>query len=458
MGDFRRDAHAIVDQLADYLESAQRGEGRAIPYEEPAAQYGYWRDWSGDLPQLVADVLARSTAVHHPGYTGHQVAVPSVDAVLAGWVSELLNNGSAVYEMGMANLALERRCTEELCAAFGLPAGAGGVLTSGGSLANLTAMLAARAAQAPQAEASSLCVLASDQAHYCIDRAARIMGWGAEGVVPLRTDPAYRVSEVAALEEGLAEARRRGRRPVAVVGMACTTSTGSYDDLALLANFAAREALWLHVDAAHGGAARFRASEAHLVAGIERADSITLDAHKMMRVPALTTALLYARGGDGFRAFAQRADYLWADDEGEWYHGGQRTVECTKLMLGLRLFAQLRDGGLARVGAYVAGQHALARAFAKTLAARPDWELACAPQSNIVCFRHRPPHLTEPGASDAHNVELRERLLRDGRYYVVSTRLRGVYWLRVTLMHPGTDAAALVAWLREQAAATPSSV
>ena len=435
---FRQRAHVLVDRLADHLEARTAGGGKAIDYRDPEEAYAYWRDFAGSPDEALAAVVAQSTAVHHPGYVGHQVAVPHDDAVLASWVSDVLNNGSAVYEMGMAGNAIERRVTEELAAAFGLPDGATGILTSGGSLANLTALLAARAARAPEATAASLCVLVSDQAHYCIDRAAHVMGWGAEGVVSLRTGPDFRVL-ADALPEALAEARRRGRTPVAVVGMACSTSTGTYDDLAALAAFAETHDLWFHIDAAHGGAARFSEAEAHRVVGVERADSITLDAHKMMRAPALTTVLLYARAADSYRTFASHADYLWGGEAtGEWFHAGQRTVECTKFLMGLRVFALLRGEGLAGIGAYVASRCALAREFAALLRSRPGWDLAIDPESNIVCFRRNPPHLAEPGALDAHNAALRERYLRDGRWYVVNTRLRGVYWLRVTLMNPAT--------------------
>ena len=442
MPTFRDRAHALVDVLADHLERCAAGEGPAIPYRAPEEAYAYWRDFAGTPDEMLAAALAQSTAVHHPGYVGHQVAVPLPEAMLASWVSDVLNNGSAVYEMGMAANAIERRVTEELCAAFGLPAGASGIFTSGGSLANLTALLSARAARAPEADPRSLCVLVSDQAHYCIDRAVRIMGWGPEGLVSVPTDATFRITP-GGLDSALAEAERRGRRPIALIAMACTTSTGTYDDLRLAARFAKAHRLWLHVDAAHGGAAGFSESEKHLVAGIARADSITLDAHKMMGVPALTTALLYARAPDSYRTFAQRADYLWDADEAQWYHSGQRTVECTKLMMGMRVLAVLLERGLAGIGTYVASRHALARAFAKTLTERPDWELAVAPMSNIVCFRHNPPHLTEPGAVEAHNLGLRERLLHDGRYYVVSTRLRETFWLRVTLMNPATTLAHL---------------
>ena len=465
--DFRARAHALVDRIADAYHASRTRATPAIPYQSPEASYAYWRDFDGGVEEMLAEALARSTKVHDPRYVAHQVAAPAPEAVLASWLSDYLNNGAAVYEMGMAAMAIEQRVVEELAAGLGLPAGTTGIFTSGGSLANLTALLAARQTLAPDAPAESLCVLASDQAHYCIERAVRIMGWGTAGFVALDTDDRYRVT-APALDAGLAEARARGRQPIALVGMACSTSTGSYDDLALLGAFAKTHGLWFHVDGAHGAAAGFSDSERHLVAGIERADSIVLDAHKMMQTPALTTVLLYRDVAASYRAFAQRADYLWGEAGPEWFHSGQRTLECTKLMMGMRVFAVLRERGLGGIGAYVSSRHALARAFAKTLHARAGWALALDPQSNIVCFRHEPKGLSDPEALDRLNAAIRERLLHAGDYYLVNTRLRGRYWLRVTLMNPQTTlddlnglldcAESLAAALTECDAATGTSL
>ncbi|MFK8054487.1 MAG: aspartate aminotransferase family protein [Saprospiraceae bacterium] len=433
--DFRQRAHALVDLLADHLEAAERADGRSIPYQSPEESYSYWESFEGDEQSLYAAVLAQSTAVHHPGYVGHQVSVPSTEGILASWVSDVLNNGSAVYEMGMAANAIERRVSKEMASHFDLPTTATGIFTSGGSLANLTAMLAARAKKAPNAEGQSLCVLVSDQAHYCIDRAVRIMGWGPEGIVEVATNESFQVT-AESLELGLLEASKSGRRPIAIVGMACSTSTGTYDNLQLISAFAKTHDLWFHVDAAHGGVAGFSESEKHKVLGIENADTITLDAHKMMRVPALTTLLLYRDEVASYRTFSQKADYLWDEAGPEWYHSGQRTVECTKLMMGLRVLAVTQGDGMDKLAKYVDDQYALARAFAKTLDARSSWEIATEPMSNIVCFRHIPAAISDV---DSHNKAIRDKLLLDGRWYVVNTRLRGAYWLRVTLMNPSTS-------------------
>ena len=437
---FRERAHILVDQLADYLEGLGTDEQICIPYQTPEQSYAYWENFSGDETALYEAVLKRSISVHHPGYIGHQVSVPSTEGILASWVSELLNNGSAVYEMGMAANAIERRVSKEMALVFGLPSTSTGVFTSGGSLANLTAMLAARAAKAPNVEGQKLCVLVSDQAHYCIDRAVRIMGWGAEGIIEVATDEDFRVTATG-LEDALGVAKQRGRKPIALVGMACTTSTGTYDDLQLLGAFAKTQKLWFHVDAAHGGVACFSESEKAKVRGIEQADTITLDAHKMMRVPALTTLLLYNDEVRSYRTFSQKADYLWGEAGPEWYHSGQRTVECTKIMMGMRVLAVTMGSGMEMLGKYVEYQYKLARAFAKTLQERASWEIAVEPMSNIVCFRQIP---AEEIDVNTYNQELRERLLQDGRWYVVSTRLRGTYWLRVTLMNPETSLESLM--------------
>ena len=199
-----------------------------------------------------------------------------------------MNNDPSIYETGPTVVPIELRVLRWMSDEIGLPQEAGGVITNGGSLGNLTALLAARQARAGfdlwsrgQSAGEDLCVLVSEQAHYCVARAVRIMGWGDEGLVKVPVDARMRL-DLAALPAALEEARGRGRRPIAVVGSACTTATGSYDPLAGIADFCEAQDLWFHVDAAHGGSVALSPEYRDRVAGLERADSIVWDCHKMM--------------------------------------------------------------------------------------------------------------------------------------------------------------------------------
>lgn len=420
--------------------------------------------WPGEFPgepgaerldELFARVVEGSNHLHHPHYVGHQVTAPLPTAALAGLVSSLLNNSMAVYEMGPVSAAMERRVLRFLADALGLGDVADGVLTSGGSVGNLTALLAARQVRAGfdvwregTSAGPPLAILTSAQTHYCIRRAAAILGLGEAGVFEVAVDERYRLRPDD-LPRALAAAEAAGRRTFAVVASAGSTATGSFDPLPEIAEFCAAHGLWLHVDAAHGGAAALSPRTRSRVAGIERADSVVVDAHKMMLMPALVTAVLHRDGRHSWQAFAQEASYLFEERPDAWADGALRTLECTKKMLSLPLYAALSVHGTRLFGDYVAESFALAARFAERVRTAPDFELAVEPECNIVCFRHSP---AGAGDLDVLQARVRARVVESGAFYLVQTRLGGSLWLRTTLIHPLTsddDLEALLGALRQ---------
>jgi L-2,4-diaminobutyrate decarboxylase len=463
---FRQQAHGLVDQLSDYLTRATRGDALPVlPWAAPAVNVdrfpGAFPDEpTGDFADLVARVLSGSNHLHHPRYMGHQVTAPVPLAALCDLVSSLLNNGMAVYEMGPVATAMERHVLRWMAARLGLPESADGVLTSGGSAGNLTALLAARQAKAgfdawkDGAHAGPpLTVLVPRTAHYCITRSTRIMGWGEGGVTPVDVDARFRLRPDA-LEDALAEATRAGRKVIAVVASAGSTATGAFDPLEAVADFAQAHGLWFHVDGAHGAAASLSRKYRAQVRGIERADSVVWDAHKGLLMPALVTAVLFRDGARSFEAFAQEASYLFhGDGERPWSDVGLRTLECTKEMMALKLYTCLSVLGTRVFEDEVTRSYDQARRFAEVLGASGDFEVAVPPDCNIVCFRYTPAHVPDT-EWDALQVRLRERLVTRGDFYLVQTRLpKGVY-LRTTLINPLTtdaDLDALVESLRTAA-------
>lgn len=444
--EFRRQAHAVVDRLADHLAACEARTVPVLPWTPPRANVEAWEDDFGggkDPVALFERVVAGATHLHHPGFVGHQVTAPLPLGAIATMVSGLLNNGAAVYEMGPVGTAMERVLAAWLVRRIGYPESADGVFTSGGSLGNLTALLAARA-HARLAPGEQGVVLACEEAHYSTARAVRIMGLGDEGLVKVAADEHFRM-RVDALADAHASAVAAGKRVVAVVASACSTSTGAFDPLPEIADLCERHGVWLHVDGAHG--ASFALSPRHrgLVRGIERADSIVWDAHKMMLCPALVTAVLFRRAADSFLAFhGMEAAYLL--NEEQQVDSALRVVECTKQMLVLPLYAALAVHGEAVIADYLDRIVDLARDFARTLQAEPDFEVAIEPACNIVCFRH--------DGDDAHQEHVRAALLEGGEFYVVKTRLRGRTWLRTTLINPRTtpdDLGRLVAAIRRVA-------
>ncbi|MCC7055258.1 MAG: hypothetical protein IT355_18440 [Gemmatimonadaceae bacterium] len=456
---FRQQGDRMLDTLAGFLAAELEGRTPVLPWVDPRAMHASWdvdfadartRDTSSPaaiLEALTAKMLAGATRLHHAGFVGHQVAPPLPLAALCDLAADLLNNGQAVYEMGQGGTVMEMHVIRWMCDTIGLGDMAGGVLTSGGTLATLNALLAMRQAKAGwdvwthgAVGGPIPAVLVSEQAHYCADRAVRIMGWGADGLVKVPVDAQFRM-RTDLLADGLASATASGRRVIGVIASACSTATGAFDPLGPIADFCAAHDLWMHVDGAHGAALALSPRHRHVLDGIARADSVVWDAHKMLLQPALVTAVLFRDQRHAAGAFAQDASYLLdAANDDAWFDLASRTFECTKRMMSFKLYATLAVYGPGLLAAYVTRVVDLAREFAALLRAQPDFELAVEPECNIVCFRHRPAGFDgDAGALDALQAELRRRVIRGGHFYPVQTRLRGSLWLRTTLMGPFTS-------------------
>ena len=456
---FRRDGHKVVDILADFLAgSTPERRPRVMAYEEPDAMLASWADRFGAAPavpfaELLPEILARSNDLFHPRYIGHQCTTSLPLAALGGFAGEFLNNASAIYEMGPVNVAMERQLVRWMTGLAGFGPDADGVFTNGGTIGNLTALLAARQATAGDdvwgkgvGSEAPVAVLVPETCHYSVKRAVAVMGLGEDAAVPVAADERFhtRPGDYALAFD---EAVVKGRRPVVAVANACSTATGSYDDLESIAEFARGRGLWLHVDGAHGAAALLSAKYRHLVRGIDRADSFIWDAHKNMLIPALATAVLFRDGGRSYEAFSAKASYLFERSaREEWYNYAHRTMECTKTMMGLRLFIALAAYGTDFFGGYVTAAYDLARGFASLIRDSGDFETAVEPESNIVCFRY----LKRNGPDlDGLQRHIRRTLLERGNFYVVQAELRGRAWLRCTLINPRTTLADLEALLAE---------
>jgi L-2,4-diaminobutyrate decarboxylase len=469
---FEADARSTVDALVAYQErSATRSEPviRQPPLRELAEKLDIAAliargGLQGDrFREFLDGYLAATTRLHHPGYLAHQVAVPHPAGAIGALVDAFTNNAMAIYEMGPAAAAIEFVVVNWMLEKVGwtpapLPpadqaAGkhGGGVLTHGGSAANLTALLAARNRVDPDAWRSGvrrdLVVLAPAAAHYSIARAVGILGLGHRALRAAPTDPDGRLlpDELPAAVRAL---REQGLSVLAVVADACSTAAGLYDPLRETARFCGENGLWLHVDGAHGASALISERLRGWLDGIALADSAVWDAHKMLRAPTLCAAVLVRNHRDLDRAFQQEASYLFHEKDQPGFDFIHRTIECTKAGLGLRLFLVLASEGEAAIARYVERQVDLAQAAADLLRRERDFEVAVEPESNIVCFRFT---AGEAGA-DALQLELRRKLLERGRHYVSTAEFRGKRWLRLALMNPATeigDIERLVAEIRE---------
>lgn len=458
---FRKQGHQLVDKLADYLRQAlRRVDLPVMPWREPAELREEWRQLLADpLPisfaELTEKLLQQSIHLHHPRCCGHQVAPPAPIAALAELLSALLNNSMAVYEVGPAGMAIEKAVLAWLAQRLGMAPGADGILTSGGSLGNLTGLLAARQERGgrdPWEEGARsglpLAVMVSQESHYSVARALKIMGLGNQGLIKLPVNEHLQLRPEL-LESTLQAAQASGLHVIAIVANACSTSTGAYDPLPEIAEFARKNGLWFHVDAAHGGAARFSPKYRHLVRGLEEADSLVIDFHKMLLCPALATAVLFRDGAVLNRIFSQEAGYLLSgQQQAPWQDIARSTIECTKKMMGLQVMMLLKTVGEGIFSEYITRVYDLTSDFAAVLKGEADFKLAVEPQANIVCFRHQPGRIPA-GQWSRYNARLRRQLIARGRFYIVQTAIAGEIYLRLTLMNPFTNLSDLQELLAE---------
>lgn len=432
----------IMERIGRELEAAQsQSRQKTIDRLAPKEQLQFWQeDFGGETPEnlneLVDKVLSHSINFHSKGYMGHQVAVTLPVTVLTSALMAYMNNCTTVYELGMAGNAMEKVVISHMAEKFGYEDGSTGFVASGGSMGNLTALVTARTSSGiGEEDYHRLAVMVSSEAHYSVERAARIMGIQSDHIIKVPVGPDCAV-EAEALEEAYQKAAEEGKMVFCVVGCAGTTSVGAFDDLDAIADFAERHQIWFHVDGAHGGAAVFSGKYRHLLHGIERSDSLIVDFHKMMMTPPLSTAVIYNGRNKKVSEFSPHAEYLWRDQlSEEWWNSAKHTLECTKPITILHTYAIMRLYGEQIYEQNVDVLFDKGKEFADMVRAHDRMELALEPKSNIVCFRY-----TADGIDvEEVNRKIADRLLADGTYYVVSTAVKGSFYLRITLMNPFTE-------------------
>jgi L-2,4-diaminobutyrate decarboxylase len=451
---FESDAKIVLEALKNYYEISVSGKEKVIT--QPCLT-DIVRDLGLDgiirkggltgakLAAFLDRYLSMTTRLHHPGYMAHQVAVPHYSGGLAALVDGFTNNAMAIYEMGPPAAAIEAFVVNWMLEKIGWrPAPypnnppspevhGGGVLTHGGSLANLTALIAARSRLVPEVwekgNPPDLALLAPAGSHYSIARAAGVLGIGGRAVYPMAVD-SRGVVVPEKLPETLKLLRNDGKRPLALVANACSTAVGLYDPLSEIGDFCDAENIWFHIDGAHGASALISPKHRGLLTGAEKADSLVWDTHKLLRTPTLCAAVLVKDARTLDSAFHQEASYLFHEKEQPGFDFIHRTVECTKAGLGLRFFAVLASLGEENLAAYIDGRFDLARRAWEYFATRPDFECAVPPESNILCFRFR--------GGDGLQLDIRDRILSEGNFYISSTEFGGKRWLRLALMNPDT--------------------
>ena len=433
--EMRKFGYAVVDLLSEHFANVRDGPvgskndpARLIPlFDVDPPENG--RDPTEILGQLEREVLPNNLHVDHPRFFAfvpgpNNFVSAMADAIAAGFQ---IFNGT--WFGGSAAAALERGVIRWLARTCGLPSTAGGLFVSGGSMANLTALVAARHALL-QDQTDGATVYFSDQTHSSVERALRVIGVLPERLRKLPSDENFRLS-IQSLREAIANDRAKGLRPFCVIANAGTTNTGATDPLNDLADLAAKEKFWLHIDGAFGAAAILCERGRALLGGLERADSISLDPHKWL-FQSFECGCVLVRDVAFLRAaFQIKADYLRDVHRLTLeFNPADHGVQLTRSFRALKVWLSLQTFGVAAFRRAITRGFELAEIAERELRARKGWEILSPAQMATVCFRF--------GKNDEVQTKLVDVTMNDGYTLLTSTELRGAVALRLCTINPRT--------------------
>lgn len=393
------------------------------------------------LELLFDRVVPTSYNTAGPGYVAYIPGGGLLQTALADLIGDAVNRYVGVWLAAPGLVQLEANVIRWFCDIAGYPVGASGFLTSGGSLANFSAVVTARRCRLPERFLDGT-VYCSDQVHYSVAKAATLAGFPLDSIREIPADASFRVRQDA-LSERIAEDRRAGRIPFLIVANAGTVNTGAVDDLPALGDLAAREGCWLHVDAAYGGFFLLTERGRRTMRGIERADSITLDPHKGMFLPYGTGCLLVRDAGTLRRAHGQTADYLPAmQDAEDLVDFCQISPELSRPPRGLRVWLPIKLHGIEAFERALDEKLDLTEWATRELAWIPGIRIVAEPQLSIVAFRLEPsgagmgdrtPQVNESELNGL-NRHLLDRINARRHVFLTGTMLRGQFVIRICVL------------------------
>ena len=388
----------------------------------------------------------------HPRFMGYITGAGTVPGAVADLLASAINQNLGGWRHSPAATEIELHLTKWFASRFGLPATAGGMITSGGAMATFTCLKVARDRRAGWDvrerglhAGARLVLYASTESHAVVRRAADMLGLGMDAVRPVAVDEDFRL-RADGLHGTIAADRLSGLQPFAVVATAGTTATGAIDPMPAIADVCADEGLWLHVDAAYGGPAILADDLRPLLDGIERADSIAFDPHKWLSTPHPGGCALLRDLQDGFDSFYIPASYTIEDRErtGGTFDFGSHGPQWSRGFTAFKVWLSLLAHGAGPYGRRISHEAALARRMGELVVADDELELATPVSLSICCFRFVPRGLTLEGtARERYLDHLNERLMTeiqvDGRAYLSNAVLRRHFYLRACIVNFRTE-------------------
>lgn len=410
------------------------------------------------LQKILLDVgqtiVQNSVIVSNPTCIAHLHCPPLIPALAAEMLISATNQSMDSWDQSPAATLLEQQMVDWLCRLFGYDATADGIFTSGGTQSNFMGLLLARDAFARNRlnwsiqklglpkEANQFRILCSEVSHFTVRQAAALLGLGEQAIVTVKTDGNYRLC-LLDLEDKLAELKQQHLLPIAIAATAGTTDFGSIDPLPELAACAKKHGMWLHVDAAYGGALILSDRHRHQLAGIAAADSITVDFHKLFYQPISCGAFLL-KDRSNFDLIKLHADYLNPETNEDlgFLDLVTKSVQTTRRFDALKLFVSLQVLGRKAFAEMIDITIELAEATANLITADPELELANSPTINSVVFRYCPqpvyPEIDLVAQINQINNQIRISLLQQGEAVIAQTQIANCTYLKFTLLNPRT--------------------
>jgi glutamate/tyrosine decarboxylase-like PLP-dependent enzyme len=388
-------------------------------------------DFDGLLKVFRDTIVPFSRQNAHPRMFGYVQSPGTPIGAFADLLASTLNANLTIWRSAPAPVELERLTIDWIRQILGFPAEAGGLFVSGGSMANLAALAAAR--QTKQQSLGRLRIYASSATHFSITKAAALLGIGRQNVQQVAVDECFKMrgDDLVAKITGDLEA---GYVPFCVVGNAGTVDTGGIDPLGEIRDVANRFQLWMHVDGSYGAFAILAPSARKLFAGMEQADSIALDPHKWLYLPVDVGCVIYHDPEIARGAFAHEAEYtrMFGEKAEEAFVCWDYGPELSRRFRALKVWMLLKGVGLDRLSEAIESNLACARHLESMVRASDDFEMVAPVELSIFCFRHVPAQLRDqpPDAIDAFNERLLVALQRDGSSYLSNTTLGGRFALR----------------------------
>lgn len=395
-----------------------------------------------EILKSLHNILTESMNPAHTGYIGHMDTMPTTFSILGDLAAAAVNNNMLSLEMSPVFSRLEHALIKQTARLFGLGETSGGLMVSGGSLANLQALAVARNLCFDSREngvvglASQPVIFASDAAHTSIQKAAMLLGLGTASVVKVKINRDSQM-DAADLQQKIEQSKKEGKAPFCIVGTAGTTVTGNIDPLEEISHIAKEFNLWFHVDAAYGGALVFSEKQRHRLAGIEYADSITFNPQKWLYVAKTCAMVLFKDAGLLDTAFRIAAPYMREGDE-EFINIGERSVQGTHHADILKYWLSLQHIGKSGYSQLIDESYRLTAYLAEQIKSRAFLKIAGKPELNLVCFRGEPDWLN-PSGWDDWNARLQSYLLRQGSIFVSLPVYGESRWLRAVLLNPYTS-------------------